>query len=334
MSTILKFIKPEKIIIHKANEFAASFEFKPLEPGFGITIGNSLRRVLLNSLEGYAISAIKINKINHEFSSIKGVLEDVPEIILNLKQIRFKLNAQDAISQPQKIEINLKGKTVFTAGMIQDYTAEFSVTNPDLVICNMDASANLLIELTITRGRGYILAEDHNLKDLTTDHIAIDSIYTPIKNVKYAIENTRVEQRTDFEKLLIDIQTDGTIHPELALKEAAKILIHHLMVISDENLTFEVKEEKTLPVIDDKQMQVKKVLKTPLEDLDLSVRAFNCLKAARINSLIELVQYRSEDLMKFRNFGQKSLTEIEQVLNERGLHFGMDLSKMQMDRED
>ena len=330
---ILNFQKPDKIILQKANDFEAQFEFRPLEPGYGVTIGKELRRVLLRSLEGYAISGIVVEGADHEFATIKGVVEDVTEMILNLKQVRFK-KIVDHDVQSEKISLNIKGKSEFTAGMIGEATGSFHVMNPDLLICTMDSSAKLNIELNITKGRGYVPADDNKIKDAAFGLIAIDSIYTPIKNVKYAIENTRVEQRTDYEKLIMDVKTDGTIHPEEAVKQASRILIQHLMIITDENITFDNKEEKKEDLVDEQTLQLRKILKTPLEDLDLSVRAFNCLKAAKINSLSELVQYEQEDLMKFRNFGQKSLAEIEQVLHERTLHFGMDLSKLGLDKEE
>jgi DNA-directed RNA polymerase subunit alpha len=327
---ILNFQKPDKIILQKASDFNAQFEFRPLEPGYGVTIGNALRRVLLNSLEGYAIVGIKIEGVDHEFATLKGVSEDVVELLLNLKQVRFKkIGDQDFTSE--KISISLKNKTEFTAALIGENTQAFQIMNPDLLICTLDSSARLDLELTIGKGRGYVPAEDNKPKESPVGYIPTDSIFTPIKNVKYSIENTRVEQRTDFEKLIMEVSTDGTIHPEDAVKQASRILIQHLMIITDENITFDNKEEKKEDLVDEQTLQLRKVLKTPLEDLDLSVRAFNCLKAAKINSLSELVQYEQEDLMKFRNFGQKSLSEIEQVLSERGLHFGMDLAKMGID---
>jgi len=327
---ILNFQKPDKIILQKATDFNAQFEFRPLEPGYGVTIGNALRRVLLNSLEGYAIVGIKIEGVDHEFATLKGVSEDVVELLLNLKQVRFKkIGDQDFTSE--KISISVKNITEFTAALIGESTQAFQIMNPDLLICTLDSSARLDIELTIGKGRGYVPAEDNKPKEAPLGYIPTDSIFTPIKNVKYSIENTRVEQRTDFEKLIMEVSTDGTIHPEEAVKQASRILIQHLMIITDENITFDNKEEKKEDLVDEQTLQLRKVLKTPLEDLDLSVRAFNCLKAAKINSLSELVQYEQEDLMKFRNFGQKSLSEIEQVLSERGLHFGMDLAKMGID---
>jgi len=327
---ILNFQKPDKIILQKATDFEAQFEFRPLEPGYGVTIGNALRRVLLSSLEGYAIVGVKIEGVDHEFATMKGISEDVVEIFLNLKQVRFKKILDHEVTN-EKIILSIKNRTEFTAGMISEGTQTFQVMNPDLLICTLDSSSRMDIELTIGKGRGYVPAEDNKPKDAPLGYIPIDSIFTPIKNVKYTIENTRVEQRTDFEKLIMEVSTDGTIHPEEAVKQASRILIQHLMIITDENITFDNKEEKKEDLVDEQTLQLRKVLKTPLEDLDLSVRAFNCLKAAKINSLSELVQYEQEDLMKFRNFGQKSLAEIAQVLTERGLHFGMDLVKLGID---
>lgn len=327
---ILNFQKPDKIVLQRVTDFEGQFEFRPLEPGFGLTIGNALRRVLLSSLEGYAIVGIKIDGVDHEFATIKGITEDVTEIILNLKQVRFKKKVDyDVFSE--KVMLSVKSKTEFTAGNIGDATQSFDVMNPELVICTMDNTAKLEIELTIAKGRGYVPSEENKSKETPIGVIPIDSIHTPIKNVKYGVENYRVEQRTDYEKLVLDVSTDGTINPEDAVKQASRILIQHLMIITDENITFDSKEDKKEDVVDEQVLQLRKMLKTPLEDLDLSVRAFNCLKAAKINSLSELVQYEQEDLMKFRNFGQKSLSEIEQVLHERGLHFGMDLIKMGLD---
>ncbi|MBX2932254.1 MAG: DNA-directed RNA polymerase subunit alpha [Chitinophagaceae bacterium] len=330
---ILNFQKPDKIVLQKATDFEGQFEFRPLEPGFGLTVGNALRRILLSSLEGYAISGIKIEGVDHEFATIKGITEDVTEIILNLKQVRFKKKVEHEVNS-EKLILSIKGNTEFNAGHIGEASANFEVMNPDLVICTMDNTAKLNIEISITKGRGYIPSEDNKLKEAPIGYIAIDSIHTPIKNVKYAIENYRVEQRTDFEKLILEVATDGTIHPEEAVKQASRILIQHLMIITDENITFDSKEDKKEDVVDEQVLQLRKMLKTPLEDLDLSVRAFNCLKAAKINSLSELVQYEQEDLMKFRNFGQKSLSEIEQVLGERGLSFGMDLERLGLDNLD
>lgn len=324
---LLNFQKPDKIVLHKATDFEAQFEFRPLEPGYGVTIGNALRRVLLSSLEGYAITGIKIAGVDHEFDTIKGVIEDVTEIILNLKQVRFKKIADFEINR-EKLDLVIKGKTQFTAGMIGDASPNFEVMNPELVICNMDESATIEIELHLGKGRGYVPAEEQNQRDNAPNFIAIDSIFTPIKNVKYTIENTRVEQYTNYEKLIMEIKTDGSIHPEDAVKEASRILIQHLMIITDENITFDTKREEKEDVVDESLLQLRKVLNTPLEDLELSVRAFNCLKAAKINSLSELVQYTQDELMKFRNFGQKSLTEIEQMLHDKNLSFGMDISRL------
>ena len=330
---ILNFQKPDKIVLQKATDFEAQFEFRPLEPGYGLTVGNALRRVLLSSLEGYAITGIKVEGADHEFATIKGIAQDVTEIILNLKQVRFKKTSEGDISH-EKVVLSLKNRTEFTAGTIAEGLQNFEIMNPELLICTMDESARLDIEINIGKGRGYVPSEENKLKDAPFGYIPTDSIFTPIKNVKYSIENTRVEQRTDYEKLIMEVSTDGTIHPEEAVKQASRILKQHLMIITDENITFDTREEKKEDLVDESTLQLRKVLKTPLEDLDLSVRAFNCLKAAKINSLSELVQYEQEDLMKFRNFGQKSLSEIDQVLHERGLSFGMDLSKLGLEKGD
>jgi len=333
---ILSFQKPDKIQLSKTTEFEAHFVFRPLEPGYGVTIGNALRRVLLSSLEGYAITAIKVAGADHEFATIPGVIEDLTEIILNLKQVRLK-KAEGADATPERVELAIRNKEQFTAGMIGDALPGFEVMNPDLVICNLDNSASMTIELHIGRGRGYVPAEENRNENQPVGVIAIDSIFTPIKNVKYSIENTRVEQRTDFEQLMMEVTTDGTIHPEEAVKEASRILIQHLIIITDENINLDARRgtggmvmagDDREPAFDEEASALKKTLSTPLEDLELSVRAFNCLKAAKINSLSELVQYTQEELMKFRNFGQKSLSEIEQVLHERGLGFGMDIQKI------
>jgi DNA-directed RNA polymerase subunit alpha len=331
--SILNFQKPDKILMEKATDFAGTFEFKPLEPGFGQTIGNSLRRVLLSSLEGYAISAIRINGVPHEFATIKGVAEDVVDIILNLKQVRLKKVLLDDETSQDKITMSLSGKEQFVAGDIEASTNVFRVMNPELVICNMDASVNLDIEFTVTKGRGYVPADDNFPKDALIGHIPIDAIYTPIKNVSYAVSPFRVAQRTDYEKLTIEVKTDGTIHPEDAIKEAAKILIQHLMLISDENISFETPAKEEENVVDEHILHMRKLLKTSLEDLDLSVRAYNCLKAAKINTLYELVSYDMNELLKFRNFGRKSLVEIEELLVEKGLNFGMDLAKYKLNED-
>ncbi len=318
---LLTFQKPDKIVLQKANDFEGTFEFKPLEPGFGVTVGNALRRVLLSSLEGTAIVGVKVSGVDHEFSTIRGVLEDLTEIILNMDDE----NASD------KIFITIKDKEQFTAGDIEKHTNVYRVMNPDLVICNLEQVVTLELEITIQRGKGYVSADEHEFAETPVGFIPVDAVFTPIKNVKYHIENTRVEQRTDYEKLMLDVSTDGTIHPEEAVKEAARILIQHLMLISDENITFDTSENKVDDIVDEHVLQMRKLLKTNLEDLDLSVRAYNCLKAAKINGLEELVKFNTNDLLKFRNFGKKSLVEIEAMLIEKGLSFGMDISKYQLD---
>ncbi len=331
--SILTFHKPDKIIMQKANDFEGTFEFKPLEPGFGQTIGNSLRRVLLSSLEGFAISAVRIAGADHEFSTIKGVVEDVVEIILNLKQVRLKQVMPDEDITSERVYLTIAGKEVFRAGDIEEHTNVFRVMNPEMEICRMETSVNLEMELTITKGRGYVPADENMPSDAPIGVIPIDAIYTPVKNVRYFVDNTRVGQRTDYEKLGIELKTDGTIHPEDAIKEAAKILIQHLMLISDENITFDTGTREEDNIVDEHILHMRKLLKTSLEDLDLSVRAYNCLKAAKINTLAELVQYDTHELLKFRNFGKKSLVEIEELLVEKGLTFGMDLSKYKIDED-
>jgi len=329
---LLTFQKPDKIVLQKANDFEGTFEFKPLEPGFGVTVGNSLRRVLLSSLEGNAIVGVKFSGVDHEFSTIRGVLEDVTEIILNLKQVRLK-KIMDDENASDKIFITIKDKETFTAGDIEKHTNVYRVMNPDLVICNLEPVVSLELEITIQRGKGYVAAEEHEFAETPVGFIPVDAVFTPIKNVRYEIENTRVEQRTDYEKLNLEVSTDGTIHPEDAVKEAARILIQHLMLISDENITFDTSENNTDDIVDEHVLQMRKLLKTNLEDLDLSVRAYNCLKAAKINGLEELVKFNTNDLLKFRNFGKKSLVEIEAMLIEKGLSFGMDISKYQLDED-
>jgi DNA-directed RNA polymerase subunit alpha len=331
--SILPFQKPNKILMNKANEFEGNFEFKPLEPGFGVTIGNSIRRVLLSSLSGYAITGVKIEGIQHEFSTIPGILEDTTEMILNLKQVRFKKATEAEVSH-EKVSLSIKGKNHFTAGDIGKATSSFEVVNPDLVICSFDGAAVLNLEISIQKGRGYVSAEENIMPEMPIGYIPIDSIFSPIRNVQYDIENFRVEQRTDFEKLNINIKTDGTIHPEYAIKEASKILVQHLLLLTDEKITLDVQEVKKEVVVDEHSMYMKKLLKTPLEDLDLSVRAFNCLKTAKIETLEELVQFDTNDLLKFRNFGRKSLVEIEELLVEKGLSFGMDIAKYRLHEED
>ncbi len=331
--SILNFQKPDKIVMQKANDFEGLFEFKPLEPGFGQTIGNSLRRILLSSLEGFAISAVRIAGVEHEFATIRGVVEDVVEIVLNLKQIRLKQLIADDELQSEKIYLTVTGKDEFRAGDIEEHTNVFKVMNPDLLICTMEPSVNLEMELTVTKGRGYVPADENLPKDAPIGVIPVDAIYTPIKNVAYRIENTRVGQRTDYEKLSIEVKTDGTIHPEEAIKDASRILIQHLMLITDENITFDDATASKDDIVDEHILHMRKLLKTSLEDLDLSVRAYNCLKAAKINTLAELVQYDTHELLKFRNFGKKSLVEIEELLQDKGLTFGMDLSKYKLEED-
>ena len=331
--SILNFQRPEKIILQKSDDFNGTFEFKPLEPGFGQTIGNSLRRVLLSSLEGYAISAIRIAGVDHEFATIKGVVQDMVDIILNLKQIRLKALVETEEDSEEKVYLTISGKEAFVAGDIEDQTTVFKIMNPELVICDMEPSVNLEIELTISKGRGYVPAEENLPKDAPIGVIPVDAVYTPIKRVSYKVENTRVGQRTDYEKLMVDVQTDGTIHPEEAVKEASRILIQHLMLITDENITFDDASSREDNIVDEHILHMRKLLKTSLEDLDLSVRAYNCLKAAKINSLGEMVRYDTHELLKFRNFGKKSLVEIEELLQIKGLTFGMDLSKYKLDEE-
>lgn len=328
---VIPFQKPNKVVMTKSNEATGTFEFFPLEKGYGVTIGNAMRRVLLSSLEGYAITAVKIQGADHEFSTMKGVVEDVVEIVLNIKQVRFKANS---VSEEQdKLFISIKGKDQFLAGDIGRYTNDYSILNPELVICNMDPTVNLELELTVSKGRGYVPADENKQKDAPIGVISVDSIFTPIKNVKFNVEDYRVEQKTDFEKLVMDVTTDGSIHPEEALKEAAKILIEHFVLFSDENIMPETKVSSIVEEVDESFLQMRKILKTPLADLDLSVRAYNCLKAAEIKTLGELVNYHIDDLLKFRNFGKKSLSELEEFVRDRGLHFGMDVSKYNLNDE-
>lgn len=330
--SILAFQKPDRVIMHKGDtDFKGSFEFRPLERGYGQTIGNSLRRILLSSLEGYAISAIRINGVDHEFSTIKGVKEDVVDLILNFKQVRFKCLNKSV--EQEKVFVSIKGKEIFQAGDITKFTNTFTVLNPDLAICHMEPNINLDLELTIEKGRGYLPADENKPKDQSAGTIAVDAIFTPIKNVKYSVEDYRVEQKTDYEKLTIEIQSDGSVHPEEALKDAAKILIQHFMLFSDENITFETQAKEVVSEVDENVAQLRKILKTPLSDLDLSVRAYNCLKAAEIKTLAELVSYNIEDLLKFRNFGKKSLSELDELVREKGLSFGMDLGKFKLNED-
>jgi DNA-directed RNA polymerase subunit alpha len=321
---------PEKVVMEKADDFHGTFTFKPLEKGYGVTIGNALRRVLLSSLEGYAITGIKIPGILHEFSTIEGVVEDVAEIILNLKQVRLKKVGE---SLDGKITVNIKKQTQFKAGDISRFTSAFEILNPELVICNLDESAHFEMELTIEKGRGYLPAEENKPNEQVFGYIPIDAIFTPIKNVKYSVENTRVEQKTDYEKLVIEIKTDGSIHPEKALEEAAHILIKHFALFSDKSMEIETIREAEVEQVDEEMLHMRKLLKTSLHDLDLSVRAYNCLKAAGVKTLGDLVQLEISDMMKFRNFGKKSLAELEQLVAEKGLTFGMDLSKYKLDEE-
>ena len=316
--------------MQKASDFNGTFEFAPLEKGYGVTVGNSLRRVLLSSLDGYAISSVRIHGVPHEFTTISGVLEDVTEMVLNLKQIRFKSLTNE---EEEKIFISINGQETFTGGDIGKASSSFQVLNPEMVICRMEPSVKLEMEINVTHGRGYVPGEENKQKDAPIGMIAIDAIYSPIKVVKYNVENTRVGQATDYEKLVIDLETDGSIHPEEALKKAARIMIQHMMLFSDESITLdqEMKEEETQ--VDEKFLHMRKLLKTPLTDLDLSVRAFNCLRAAEIKSLGDLVQYDIADLLKFRNFGKKSLAELEELVRDKGLTFGMDILKYRLDED-
>lgn len=321
---------PEKVVMEKADDFHGLFTFKPLEKGYGVTIGNALRRILLSSLEGYAITSVKLPGVVHEFSTIEGVVEDVTDIILNLKQVRFK-KVHDSIDG--KITVEVKNQSVFTAGDIAKFTSSFEVLNPELVICHLDESKSFEIELTVEKGRGYLPAEESKPKEQVFGVIPIDAVFTPIKNVKYSVENTRVEQKTDFEKLILEVTTDGSIHPEKALQESAKILIQHFMLFSDQTMVLDSTGVSEPEPIDEEFLHMRKLLKTPLGDLDLSVRAFNCLKAADVKTLGDLAKLEISDMMKFRNFGKKSLAELEQLIQEKGLTFGMDLSKYKLDEE-
>jgi len=328
--SILTFQMPEKVTMEKSDDFHGMFEFKPLERGYGVTIGNALRRVLLSSLEGYAITSVKIPSSLHEFSAIEGVVEDVSSIILNLKMVRFKKISEDT---DEKITVTVSGKDKVVAGDIASSTATFEILNPDHVICNIDPSIKFEMELTISKGRGYVSSEDNKPADQVFGQIPIDSVFTPIKNVKYTVENTRVEQRTDYEKLLLEITTDGSIHPENALKGAATILIQHLMLFSDQTMDFEPTLSEDEQTVDEEFLRMRKLLKTPLNELDLSVRAYNCLKAANVRTLGDLASLEISDMMKFRNFGKKSLTELEQLIIEKGLSFGLDVSPYKLDEE-
>lgn len=328
---ILPFQKPDKVIMVEADDFKGVFEFRPLEPGFGITIGNALRRILLSSLEGYAITSIKIEGVDQEFSTIKGIIEDVTEIILNLKQIRFKRQIETESSE--KVTVIIGQQNVFRAGDINKFLSVFQVLNPEIVICHMETNIKVTMELTIDKGRGYVPAEENKAIGSVIGKIPIDSIHTPIRNVTYHIENYRVEQKTDYEKLNIEVETDGSIHPKTALKEAAKILIHHFMLFSDEKITLDTTEKTVTEEFDETSLHIRQLLKTKLVDLDLSVRALNCLKAADVETLGDLVAFNKNDLLKFRNFGKKSLTELEELVKSKGLEFGMNTAKYKLDKE-
>ena len=329
--SILAFQKPEKVLMLEADSRYGKFEFRPLEPGFGITIGNALRRILLSSLEGFAITTVKIDGVEHEFSSVPGVREDVTNIILNLKQVRFKQVIEEY--ETEKVTISVENSAVFKAGDIGKYLAGFEVLNPELVICHLDAKATMQMELTINKGRGYVPAEENQVYCTDVNVIAIDSIYTPIRNVKYTVEPFRVEQKTDFDKLTLEIATDGSIHPKDALKEAAKILIYHFMLFSDEKITLENPDAETNQEFDEEVLHMRQLLKTKLVDMNLSVRALNCLKAADVETLGDLVQYNKTDLLKFRNFGKKSLSELDDLLEGLNLSFGTDITKYKLDKE-
>jgi DNA-directed RNA polymerase subunit alpha len=328
---ILAFQKPDKVVMIESGEKYGKFEFRPLEPGYGITVGNALRRILLSSLEGFAIATVKIDSVDHEFSTVKGVIEDVTDIILNLKQVRFKREVEDV--ETEKVSITISGQEEFTAGDINKFMTGFRVLNPNLVICKMEPDVKLVIEITIVKGRGYVPAVENRPAEAEFGVIPIDSIFTPIEKVKYSVENFRVEQKTDYEKLLIEITTDGSIQPKDALKEAAKILIYHFLLFSDEKITIDAEEKFTNEEFDEEVLHMRQLLKTKLVDLDLSVRALNCLKAADVETLGELVQYNRNDLLKFRNFGKKSLTELDDLLLGMGLNFGMDIVKYKLDKD-
>lgn len=328
---ILQFIKPDKVILLNSTDFRGQFEFRPLEPGFGLTIGNALRRVLLSSLEGYAITSIKIEGVEHEFSTIPGVVEDVTEIILNLKQLRLKASSENASAE--QVSIKISNQTTVTAGDFSSAMRGFEVLNPELVICNMAKDVSFEIKFNIEKGRGYVPSEQNKLNNAPIGTIAIDSIFTPIKKVQYSVENYRVEQKTDYEKLVLDIETDGSITPQNALTEASKILIHHFMLFSDERITLETEAVKASIQYDEETLHTRQLLKSKLIDMDLSVRAINCLKAAEVETLGELVSFSKSDLMKFRNFGKKSLTELEELVHSKGLNFGFDVSKYKLDAD-
>jgi DNA-directed RNA polymerase subunit alpha len=328
---ILNFQKPDKVIMIDSSEFEGKFEFRPLEPGYGLTVGNALRRVLLSSLEGFAITSVKLENVEHEFSTIPGVVEDVTEIILNLKQIRFKRQIDEI--EDEKVTLSIGGQEQLKAADFQKFISGFQVLNPDLVVCNLGKDVQMNMEITIEKGRGYVPAEENKKTNAEVGVIAIDSIFTPVKNVKYSIENFRVEQKTDYEKLIFEVITDGSIHPQDALTEAAKTLIHHFLLFSDERITLEADEISQAETYDEESLHMRQLLKTKLVDMDLSVRALNCLKAAEVDTLGDLVSYNKNDLMKFRNFGKKSLTELEELVVLKGLSFGMDLAKYKLDKD-
>jgi len=328
---ILDFQRPDKVVMLESDDKFGKFEFRPLEPGYGLTIGNALRRILLSSLDGFAITSVKIEGVLHEFSSINGVVEDVTEIILNIKQIRLKQLVEETNSVTLNVKIS--GKDTFKAGDLTQFMTAFEVLNPELVICNMDPKTKHDFTFTIEKGRGYVPSEENRPENSVIGLIAIDSIFTPIINVKYTIEPYRVEQKTDYEKLVFEIETDGSIHPKEALKEAAKILIHHFMLFSDERITIEIEEKPLTEEFDEELLKMRQLLKTKLTDMDLSVRALNCLKTAEVDSLGDLVKFTKNDLLKFRNFGKKSLTELDELLERNKLHFGMDITKYQLDKE-
>ena len=328
---ILAFQKPDKVIMLESDDRLGKFEFRPLEPGYGITIGNALRRILLSSLEGYAITSIRIEGVDHEFSTIKGVVEDVTELVLNIKKIRFKRQVDEVDSE--KFTVKISGQEQFKAGDLNNFLANFQVLNPDVVLCNMEPHVNLVIEFTIEKGRGYVPAEENKGLNPVIGQVAIDSIFTPIKNVKYFVEDYRVEQKTDYEKLVLEIMTDGSVSPKEALKEAARILILHFMLFSDEKITLDTEEKAASEEFDETSLHMRQLLKTKLVDLDLSVRALNCLKAADVESLADLVSLNKHDLLKFRNFGKKSLTELEELIKSKNLSFGMNLSKYKLDKD-
>ena len=328
---ILNFQKPDKVILIESSDYQGRFEFRPLEPGYGLTVGNALRRVLLSSLEGFAITSVRIEGLEHEFTTIPGVVEDVTEMVLNLKQIRFKRQIDDV--ENELVSISISGQDKISAGDFQKFISGFQILNPDHVICNLDSKVKIQMEITIDKGRGYVTSEENKNSSVQLGTIFMDSIFTPIKNVKYHVEDFRVEQKTDYEKLVFDIITDGSINPQDALTDAARILIHHFMLFSDERITLEADEIAKTETYDEESLHMRQLLKTKLIDMDLSVRALNCLKAAEVDTLGDLVSFNKNDLMKFRNFGKKSLTELEELVMQKDLSFGMDLSKYKLEKE-